>query len=193
MIETVKPRRSDGAGVGVIAIEGVVFLMQFLKLMPGQQLGESGVSSFRVVVVVSRAINRVFGEVEITRDDSVGREVEVDNRVNFSKPNVTVRAMKVEINNTEGFTCRAAGEGSHNGRAFVNNGGVIVNDEGSCRRASRLTSGNSRVDQRDDTTSRRVGRREVNRVGGKDVSKGGKVVVGGGTNVLDTNNIIPIQ
>jgi hypothetical protein len=193
MIETVKPRRSDGAGVGVIAIEGVVFLMQFLKLMPGQQLGESGVSSFRVVVVVSRAINRVFGEVEITRDDSVGREVEVDNRVNFSKPNVTVRAMKVEINNTEGFTCRAAGEGSHNGRAFVNNGGVIVNDEGSCRRASRLTSGNSRVDQRDDTTSRRVGRREVNRVGGEDVSKGGKVVVGGGTNVLDTNNIIPIQ
>jgi hypothetical protein len=146
-----------------------------------------------VVVVVSRAINRVFGEVEITRDDSVGREVEVDNRVNFSKPNVTVRAMKVEINNTEGFTCRAAGEGSHNGRAFVNNGGVIVNDEGSCRRANRLTSGNSRVDQRDDTTSRRISRREVNRVGGEDVSKGVKVVVGGGTNVLDANHIIPIQ
>jgi hypothetical protein len=30
-------------------------------------------------------------------------------------------------------------------------------------------------------------------VGGEDVSKGGKVVVGEGTNVLDTNNIIPIQ
>ena len=105
MIETVKPRGGNGVVVGVIAIEGVVFLMQFLKLMPGQKLGESGVSSFMVVVVVSRAINRVFGEVEITRDDSVGREVEVDNRVNFSKPNVTVRAMKVEIYNTEGFTC----------------------------------------------------------------------------------------
>ncbi len=97
MIETVKPRGSNGVVVGIIAIEGVVFLMQFLKLMPGQKLGESGVSSFMVVVVVSGAINRVFGEVEITCDDSVGREFEVGKRVYFSKPNVTVRAMKVEI------------------------------------------------------------------------------------------------
>ncbi len=135
----------------------------------------------------------MFSEVEITRDDGVGREVEVSDRVDFSKPYVTVRAMKVKIYNTEGFTCRAAGEGSLNGRAFVNNGGVVVNFEGSCRRASRLTSGNSRVDQRDDTPSRRISRREVNRVGGKDVSKSGEVVVRRGTNVLDTDNIIPIQ
>jgi len=78
--------------------------------------------------------------------------------------------MKVEVNNTEGFTCRAAGEGSHNGRTFVNNGGVIVNDEGSCRRANRLTSGNSRVDQSDDTPSGSVGGRKVNSVRGKDVT-----------------------
>ncbi len=52
MIETVKPRGDDCVVVGVIAIEGVIFLMQFLKLVPGQKLGESGVSSFGVVVVV---------------------------------------------------------------------------------------------------------------------------------------------
>ena len=78
--------------------------------------------------------------------------------------------MKVEVNNAECFTCRAAGEGSLDGRTFVNNSGDFINSEGSSRRASREASGNSRVDQSDDTPSGSVGGRKVNSVRGKDVT-----------------------
>jgi hypothetical protein len=54
----------------------------------------------------------VFSEVEVTREDGVVRVVEVGERFNFSNPKVTVSAMKVEIDKTIGFTCRAAGEPS---------------------------------------------------------------------------------
>jgi hypothetical protein len=69
------------------------------------KLVKSGRSSSRMSAVVSRAINRVFSEVEVTRKDSVSGVVVVGERINFSKPEVTVRAMKVEVNNAEGFAC----------------------------------------------------------------------------------------
>jgi hypothetical protein len=79
--------------------------MNFLKLMLVYKLVKSRGSSSRVSVVVGRTINRVFSEVEVTREDSIGRVVVVSERINFSKPEVTVGAMKVEIDNTEGFAC----------------------------------------------------------------------------------------
>jgi hypothetical protein len=79
--------------------------MNFLKLMLVYKLVESSGSSSRVSAVVGRTINRVFSEVEVTRKDSIGRVVVVCERINFSKPEVTVGAMKVEIDNTEGFAC----------------------------------------------------------------------------------------
>lgn len=56
-------------------------------------------------MVVRRAIDGVFSEVEVTREDSVSSVVVSSERIDFSKPVVTVRAMKVEIDNTEVFTC----------------------------------------------------------------------------------------
>jgi hypothetical protein len=56
-------------------------------------------------VIVRRAIDGVFSEVEVTREDSVSGVVVSSERIDFSKPVVTVRAMKVEIDNTEVFTC----------------------------------------------------------------------------------------
>ena len=41
-------------------------------------------------MVVRRSIDRVFSEVEVTRKDRVGSVVVVSERVNFSKPEVTV-------------------------------------------------------------------------------------------------------
>ena len=69
------------------------------------KLVKSSGSSGRLCAVVGRTINRVFSEVEVTREDSIGRVVVVCERINFSKPEVTVGAMKVEIDNTEGFAC----------------------------------------------------------------------------------------
>ena len=47
----------------------------------------------------------MFSEVEVTREDSVSRVIVGSERIDFSNPVVTVRAMKVEIDNTEFFTC----------------------------------------------------------------------------------------
>jgi hypothetical protein len=41
-------------------------------------------------VVVRGSIDRVFDEVEVTRKDRVGSVVVVSERVDFSKPEVTV-------------------------------------------------------------------------------------------------------
>jgi hypothetical protein len=79
--------------------------MQFLKLVLCNKVIESSSSSTRIVVIVRRAIDGVFSEVEVTREDSVSGVVVSSERIDFSKPVVTVRAMKVEINNTEVFTC----------------------------------------------------------------------------------------
>ena len=66
---------------------------------------ESSSSSTGIVVKVRRSIDGVFSEVEVTREDSVSSVVVSSERIDFSKPVVTVRAMKVEIDNTETFTC----------------------------------------------------------------------------------------
>ena len=101
--------------------------------------------------------------------------------------------MKVEVNNAECFTCRAAGEGSFDGRTFVNNSGDFINSEGSSRRASREASGNSRVYQSDNTPSGGVSGGKMNRVRGEDVAESSEVVVRRGTNILNTDNIISFQ
>jgi hypothetical protein len=79
--------------------------MQFLELVLRYKRIESSSSSTRVVVEVRRSIDGVFSEVEVTREDSVSSVVVSSERIDFSKPVVTVRAMKVEIDNTEAFTC----------------------------------------------------------------------------------------
>jgi hypothetical protein len=45
----------------------------------------------------------------------------------------------------------------------------------------------------DDSTSCGVGGGEVNSVRGEDVLKSGEVVVGGSTNILNADNIVPIE
>jgi hypothetical protein len=79
--------------------------MQFLELVLKNKVIESSSSSTRIVVEVRRSIDGVFSEVEVTREDSVSSVVVSSERIDFSKPVVTVRAMKVEIDNTEAFTC----------------------------------------------------------------------------------------
>jgi hypothetical protein len=49
----------------------VVFLVNFLKLMLGNKLGESSIRSIRVGVMIGRAIYGVLSEVEVTREDSI--------------------------------------------------------------------------------------------------------------------------
>ena len=71
--------------------------------------------------------------------------------------------------------------------------GPAINNEGSSRRTISVTSGNSRVNQGDDSTSRGVGGREMNSMRGKYLLESGKVIVRGSTNILNTNNIISIQ
>ena len=56
-------------------------------------------------MIVGGAINGVFSVVEVTGEDGVSWMVEVVERVKFSKPKLTVRAMKVDVDKTEGFTC----------------------------------------------------------------------------------------
>ena len=72
MVKAIQSRGNDRLSVGVIAVEGVVFLVNFLKLMLGNKLGKSSIRSIRVGVIVGGAINGVFSEVEVTREDSVG-------------------------------------------------------------------------------------------------------------------------
>ena len=71
--------------------------------------------------------------------------------------------------------------------------GPAINNEGSSRRTISVTSGNSRVNQGDDSTSRGIGGREMNSMRGKYLLESGKVIVRGSTNILNTNNIISIQ
>jgi len=75
----------------------------------------------------------------------------------------------------------------------VYDSGPAINNEGSSRRTISVTSGNSRVNQGDDSTSRGVGGREMNSMRGKYLLESGKVIVRGSTNILNTNNIISIQ
>jgi hypothetical protein len=58
-----------------------------------------------VGVIVGGAIYGVLGVVEVTREDSVNRMVVVSEGIKFSKPKLTVRTMKVDVNKAEGFTC----------------------------------------------------------------------------------------
>jgi hypothetical protein len=101
--------------------------------------------------------------------------------------------MKVKVDNTEGFTCRAAGEGSLDGRTFVYDGRVTVNSKRSSGGAINVASGYPGVDQGDDPTSRGVSGGEVNSMRSEDLLKSSQVIVRGGTDILYTDNIIPIQ
>ena len=56
-------------------------------------------------MIVGGAIYGVLGVVEVTREDSVNRMVVVSEGIKFSKPKLTVRTMKVDVNKAEGFTC----------------------------------------------------------------------------------------
>lgn len=49
------------------------------------------------------------------------------------------------------------------------------------------------MDQCDDTTSSGVSGRKVNRVRCEDLLQRGKVVVGGGTNILRADNVVSLQ
>lgn len=56
-----------------------------------------------------------------------------------------------------------------------------------------MRGGNPGVDQCDDTTSSGVSGRKVNRVRCEDLLQRGKVVVGGGTNILRADNVVSLQ
>ena len=75
----------------------------------------------------------------------------------------------------------------------MNDGRVAVNSERSSGRAIRIASGNSGVNQGDDSSSRGVGGREVNSMRSENLLKSSKVIVRGGTDILYTDNIIPFQ
>jgi hypothetical protein len=105
MVEAIQSRRADGVRVGVVAVEGVIFLVNFLKLMLGDKPSKSINRSFSVGEVGGRAIYGVFSEVEVTHEDGIDCMVVVSERVKFSKPEHAVRAMKVDVDKTESFTC----------------------------------------------------------------------------------------
>ena len=86
MIEAIEPRRIDRLSVGVVAVERVILLMQFLKLVLGHKPVESRSISFRIDEVVGGAVNRVFSEVEVTREDGVVGVIVACERFDFSKP-----------------------------------------------------------------------------------------------------------
>ena len=75
----------------------------------------------------------------------------------------------------------------------MNDGRVAVNSERSSGRAISIASGNSGVNQGDDSSSRGVGGREVNSMRSENLLKSSKVIVRGGTDILYTDNIIPFQ
>ena len=78
MIEAIKPRGGNRVVAGVVAVECVVFLMYFLKLVLRYKSIESSDSSLGVVEVVRGSIDRVFSVIEVTREDRVGGVVVVD-------------------------------------------------------------------------------------------------------------------
>jgi len=77
MIEAIKPRGGNRVGAGVVAVECVVFLMYFLKLVLCYKSVESIDSSLGVVEVVRGSIDRVFSVIEVTHEDSVVRVIVV--------------------------------------------------------------------------------------------------------------------
>ena len=101
--------------------------MNFLQLMLGDKLGEGSNLSIRVGMMVGRAINGVFSKVEVTRKDGVDGMVVGSERIEFSKPKLTVRAMKVDVDKTVGFTYRPAGKIGLDGGALVDDHGRAVN------------------------------------------------------------------
>ena len=72
-------------------------------------------------------------------------------------------------------------------------GRVTVNSKRSSGGAINIASGYPGVNQGDDPTSRGVGGGEVNSMRSEDLLKSSKVIVRGGTDILYTDNIIPIQ
>ena len=68
-----------------------------------------------------------------------------------------------------------------------------VNSVGGSGGAVGVRGGNPRVDQSDDTTSCGIGGREMHRVGCKNLLERGEVIVGRGTHILDTDNIISLK
>jgi hypothetical protein len=68
-----------------------------------------------------------------------------------------------------------------------------INHVGSSGRTSRVRCSNPGVNQGNYSSSRIVGSGEVNCVGCEDVTESGKVIVGWGTNILNTDNIISFQ
>jgi hypothetical protein len=77
MIEAIKPRGDNCVVAGVVAVECMVFLMYFLKLVLCYKSIESSDSSLGVVEVVRGSIDRVFSVIEVTREDSVVRVIVV--------------------------------------------------------------------------------------------------------------------
>ena len=75
----------------------------------------------------------------------------------------------------------------------MDDGWIAVNSERGSGRATSIASGNSGVNQGDDSSPRGVGGREVNSVWGEDLLKGSQVIVRGGTDILYTDYIIPFQ
>jgi hypothetical protein len=101
--------------------------------------------------------------------------------------------MKVDVNKTEGFTCRAAGEVGLDGGSLVDDNRKTVDSVGSGGGAIGERGGYSGVDQSDDSTSSRVSGREMHRVGCENLLKRGEVVVRRSTNILGTDNIISLK
>jgi hypothetical protein len=119
--------------------------------------------------------------------------VVVSERIEFSKPKLTVRAMKVDVDKTEGFTCRPAGKIGLDGGALVDDHGRAVNEVGGSRRTTGVGGGDPGMDQCDDTSSSGISGRKVNRVRCEDLLQRGEVVVRGGTNILRTDNVVSLK
>ena len=119
--------------------------------------------------------------------------VVVSERIKFSKPKFTVRAMKVDVDTTEGFTCRPAGKIGLDGGALVDDHGRAVNEVGGSRRTTGVGGGDPGMDQSDDTSSSGISGRKVNRVRCEDLLQRGEVVVRGGTNILRTDNVVSLK
>ena len=84
MVEAIQSRGDNCISVGVVAVEGVIFLVNFLKLMLGDKPSKSIDRSFSVGEVGGRAIYGVFSEVEVTHEDGIDCVVVVSERVKFN-------------------------------------------------------------------------------------------------------------
>ena len=75
----------------------------------------------------------------------------------------------------------------------MNDSRGVVNSVGSGGRAVGVGGGNPGVDQGDDTSSCGISGREMHRVGCENLLERSEVIVGGGTYILDTDNIISLK